>query len=497
MEKQTNDYVRYGVGLDISKADFHCCVMGIGSDNGVSVLGRKKFDQTQGGYSKLLLWLEKHGLTPTSPLQAVMEATGVYHESLLYWLYETGFSVSLILAKQGKDYARSLNQHSKTDRLDSMGLAHLAAHRKLAVWQPFSEHIYQIRSLMRHRRALIEEKTTFKNRLHAHQHAHLPAEFPMASLRAIIEQLESHIAAAEAQAIELAKADEDLWRKLSKIEDSFFGVGIITLLEVVAETNGFQAFKSVSQLVSYAGYDIIENQSGKHTGKTRISKRGNARLRAAMYFPVLCLIRGKIGPFYSMYTRLLERNGYIKKKAQVALQRKLLVILYTLWKKDEAFDEQKHEQLSQKSQSKPQKVAGRNPEATQHNEQQNPQLMEQIPTDAKLDPLQAENETMTQPERPIAEPNDRFNTESEADKQQLTFPDKPMLNTNTKPDGRGELQQIQPTITRSQKRRRQTHHDKNINTINRNNRTAENPSRLHNSKAKKEVAPTSCRSYAG
>jgi len=38
-------------------------------------------------------------------------------------------------------------------------------------------------------------------------------------------------------------------------------------------------FKNQRQLVSFAGYDVIENSSGKHRGKTKISKKGNAHIR--------------------------------------------------------------------------------------------------------------------------------------------------------------------------------------------------------------------------
>ncbi len=40
--------------------------------------------------------------------------------------------------------------------------------------------------------------------------------------------------------------------------------------------NGFTAFESIAQLVSYSGYDVIENQSDKRTGKTKISKKATA-----------------------------------------------------------------------------------------------------------------------------------------------------------------------------------------------------------------------------
>ena len=122
------------------------------------------------------------------------------------------------------------------------------------------------------------------------------------------------------------------------IVDSVKGLGVLTVLTTVAETNGFHDFCSSKQLISYSGYDIIENQSGKHIGKTRMSKKGNVHIRTNIYMASLSVIRHKIEPFYGLYIRLLKRNGGIKKKAMVAVQRKLLVLIYTLWKKNEAFD---------------------------------------------------------------------------------------------------------------------------------------------------------------
>lgn len=39
------------------------------------------------------------------------------------------------------------------------------------------------------------------------------------------------------------------------------GLGVLTVSTISAETNGFTLFKNYKQLVSYAGYDVIEGQS--------------------------------------------------------------------------------------------------------------------------------------------------------------------------------------------------------------------------------------------
>ena len=116
------------------------------------------------------------------------------------------------------------------------------------------------------------------------------------------------------------------------------GLGIQAVATIIAETNGFELFKNISQLVSYAGYDVIENQSGKHIGKTKISKKGNGKIRRCLHFPALVVVRCKVKPFVQLYERVYQTSN-IKMKGYTAVQKKLLVMIYTLWKKDELFNE--------------------------------------------------------------------------------------------------------------------------------------------------------------
>lgn len=332
------EWIKYGLGIDVSKSHFHGCLMTMNAEGRVKVVATRKFTQNQAGFSGLLEWLASHRKDSALPFQVIMEVTGVYHEQLLHYLYAQGLPAGLILPRQSKDYRKSLGFHSKNDKLDGKALAHWALHRKTTCWQPISPHIYQIRSLMRLRRSLIQNKVAMRNQLHALAHAYHDHQAVATALQQLIEQLDQQITTVEAQAKALAQADEPLWENLQRIQTSLTGVGLITLLEVMSETNGFTDFHSVKQLISYAGYDIIENQSGTFHGKTRISKNGNGRLRRALYMAALVIIRNKVAPFYALYERVLQRNPGIKKKAQVAVQRKLLAYLYTLWKTKQAFD---------------------------------------------------------------------------------------------------------------------------------------------------------------
>lgn len=57
--------------------------------------------------------------------------------------------------------------------------------------------------------------------------------------------------------------------------------------------------------------------------------------------PALSVVRFGQAPFTTFYARLYERSA-VKMKAYVAVQKKLLILIYTLWKKDVAFDADYH-----------------------------------------------------------------------------------------------------------------------------------------------------------
>ena len=156
------------------------------------------------------------------------------------------------------------------------------------------------------------------------------------SLNQTLKHLEKQINKIKEKIEETVLNDEKIARKAILLS-SIKGVGLLSVAVIIAEMNAFTLFKSRKQLASYAGYDIIENQSGKKMGKSRISKQGNVHIRRAMHFPALNVVRYDVGGFKSLQERIYERSG-LKMKGYVAVQRKLLCLFYTLWKNDQEFN---------------------------------------------------------------------------------------------------------------------------------------------------------------
>ncbi|HTF80319.1 MAG TPA: IS110 family transposase [Cytophagales bacterium] len=114
------------------------------------------------------------------------------------------------------------------------------------------------------------------------------------------------------------------------------GVGLMSFAVVVAETDGFALFTNSRQLTSHSGYDIVENQSGKRSGKTRIVKKGNTHIRGILNMPALNVVRHD--PYFKSFYERVYSNTQIKMKAYTAVQRKLLCLMYTLWNNNQPYD---------------------------------------------------------------------------------------------------------------------------------------------------------------
>ena len=112
----------------------------------------------------------------------------------------------------------------------------------------------------------------------------------------------------------------------------------MTVATILAETQGFEFVKNIRQLCSYAGYDVVQRESGTSVmGKTKISKKGNGRIRAALHYPALQSSRHS--PNMKATYDKINQNKPSKMVGATALQRKILVLIYTLWKKEEVFIE--------------------------------------------------------------------------------------------------------------------------------------------------------------
>lgn len=329
--------LKYSVGIDVDSKILESNFSVINNHQAVKVLSSRQFNNTTSGYRQMAAWIEKCRKDKKLPVVTNMEASGVYHENCAHYLHEQSYRVSIILANKAKQYLKLIGD-SKNDKLDAKGLARMGAERDLRQWYPPAKFYVELRNLTRFRTELQKKKTAEISQLHALEHSACKTVWVVNKHKQAIKRYTKEIKQVEKQIADHLQTNGEVVGKVEQICRNLKGVSTLTVVVLVAETFGFELFKNHRQLISYAGYDVIENQSGKRVGKTVISKKGNSHIRRAMFFPALNVVTFKVAEFVDFYNRLSARHGNLKMKTYVAIQKKLLVLIYTLWKNDAVYD---------------------------------------------------------------------------------------------------------------------------------------------------------------
>jgi len=327
--------VKQVVGIDVAQKELVVSLGKMQDDWTPEVYARKTFTNTQKGFIDLMAWVKK--LTDqTIAVRYVMEATGVYHESLAYFLNDQGQEVTIVLPNKISNYMKTLETKTITDKTAADAIAMFGLEKKLDLWKKPRPIFKRIRQLTREREQLIQSRTIAKNQLHAEQAEAEPGKSTLERLKKQIAFFEKQEREINQELRALINTDEQVTSSI-KLITSLSGIGYLTAATVLAETNGFELVKNKRQVSSYAGFDVKEKQSGTSVkGKSRISKKGNKYLRKAMHMPALSAIRLD-ERFKAIYARLVAKHG-IKMKAAVAVQRKLLEMIYTIHKTGVPYD---------------------------------------------------------------------------------------------------------------------------------------------------------------
>jgi len=137
---------------------------------------------------------------------------------------------------------------------------------------------------------------------------------------------------------------ETLSKQIPGMEEilSIKGVGLIMAAGYVAEVGDAFRFEHSKQIQKLAGLNLKENSSGKHKGKSTISKRGRSRLRAILFQGMLPMV-AKNEEFKALheYYTTREHNPLKKKQSLILLCCKLIRIFHALLTKNVPYDPKK------------------------------------------------------------------------------------------------------------------------------------------------------------
>ncbi len=245
----------------------------------------------------------------------------------------------------------------KTDTLDAATLAHLLRANLIVEAYAPDRATRQKKNLLRYRSALVKTRTMLKNRVHALLSTHhiedrrfrdlsdkfgkqgrdymskllLPGHDSkiLSEYLQVIDTVDVKIKAAEKLTSEEFRSD-DICRLLETIP----GVGEILALTIRYEIDDIGRFLSAQKLCSYAGLVPSTYSSGGKTYQGKITKQGNRWLRWALIEAAQQATR--IDPWLAEVYERIAKKG--KKKARVAVARKLLEIIYRIWNEKSPYE---------------------------------------------------------------------------------------------------------------------------------------------------------------
>jgi transposase len=331
----TKRLLKQVVGIDVAKKELVVSLGYMDEEATTKVYARKSFVNSESGFMALILWVKKQ-TAAAYPLRYVMEATGVYHEALAYFLSNRSYEVSIVMPNKITNFFKTLEIKTVTDKSMAEAITMFGLEKNLESWVQPKEIFRGLRQITRERSQIVVERTMLKNQLHAEEVEAYPSAATVQRLKTRIKLANSQLKEILTEITATIKNDPELNQDVTLIT-SIPGFGILSTAIVMAETNGFELIRSTAQLSSLAGFDVVEKESGTSVkGKARISKRGNRHLRKAMYMPALAAIRHS-ERYKAIYIRIVAKSG-IKMKAAVAVQRKLLEMAYTIYKTKRPYD---------------------------------------------------------------------------------------------------------------------------------------------------------------
>jgi transposase len=310
------------IGIDVSKAELVVCVM-----DAAKGVDKARFGNDATGFRRLGAYLGKRVATGSA---VCLEATGTYGEAGAGALHERGYRVSVVNPVRIKRYAESQLRRNKTDQLDAEIIADFCRTQEPPAWTPPDPAWVELRALVRLLDDLIAMQVQEKQRLdsvtspavRAYLVDHLA--YLQAQIEQITQQIKDHI-----------DQHPDLKRQRDLL-NSIPGISHLTSSRLLAEIRDITAFAHVGQLVAFVGLNPRKRQSGKYAGQVKISKLGNAALRAALFMPARSAKRHN--PRVQALVKRMQAEGYCANAITVAVMRKLLHFVYGVLKSQQPFD---------------------------------------------------------------------------------------------------------------------------------------------------------------
>ncbi len=311
------------VGIDVSKLTLDIAV------RLANKLRKQHVANSPQGFVQLSTWLSKLGV---SQAHICVEATGTYSDAIALWGHEHGHQVSVLNPARVAAFRKAEGHLSKTDAQDAALLVRYCEQKRPAAWTPTPAEVLKLQGLVQRLDDLEQMRQQERNRL---ENSRWSPE--------VREQIEESIARLDEQIKQIKQwlkehlKESDELKKVVDHLDSIVGVGHLSAARLVSGLREITRFERVEQVVSFAGLDPCEHQSGSSVhAETSISKNGSAQFRKWLY--MCALVSKRWDPDMKQWANELQAKGKAKKHVIVAVMRKLLHIVYGVWKSGTDYD---------------------------------------------------------------------------------------------------------------------------------------------------------------
>lgn len=204
------------VGIDCAKKDFMFSFGVCDSQHQVQHLSCRSFKNDPSGFKAFNKWVGKYCKHSVS-LTMVMEATGVYHENLAYFLHDLGYSIAVVLPKRAKDFSKTLKVKKVTDKIASQYLATMGLEKKLDLWHKPSKTYVDLKHLTREKERIQRNITQIKNQLEAEKSGVFPNKKTLQRLKQTLGLLNKQKAEVVNEIKQVTNADPQLKETIKKI----------------------------------------------------------------------------------------------------------------------------------------------------------------------------------------------------------------------------------------------------------------------------------------
>ncbi|HEY5322082.1 MAG TPA: IS110 family transposase [Caldimonas sp.] len=311
------------VGIDVAKVHVDVRVLG-------AQLEAERFDNEPDAHSALAA-----ALKPLGVALVVMEATGGYEAALACALQAAGLPVAVVNPRQARDFAKSMGQLAKTDRIDARMLAELGAtlarRDDLADFiRPLADAQQQaLAAMVTRRRQLVTMLLSERQRLQ------LAIAVVRPSIEAMIEAIRKQLDEVEAQMVGHVQAH---YAELDRLLRSASGIGPVASATLIAELPELGKLNR-REIAALVGVAPMANDSGSSKGRRRV-QGGRFEIRRVLYMATLTATRHNPA-IKTFYDRLLAA-GKLPKVALIACMRKLLTILNAMVKTKQPWNKSIH-----------------------------------------------------------------------------------------------------------------------------------------------------------